>query len=315
MNADYSRIFVTGASGFIGSELCRQLQAAGHPLRLLQRAAPVASCLMDDPDVTIIQGDISNSDALRAGMEEAGLIFHLAGIAPTGGVNPDRLFQSHVEGTRNLLQQAVAAGVGRLVYISSSLAQEAQQRPGQASAYATAKLQAENMLLAAQQAGQIEVVILRPVNVYGVGMKGNIRGLMERILKGSAPPLPRLTTRLSLVGVGDLCRAAIIAGKSSRAAGKTYTVTDGQCYGINDIEAAIYRAAGRKKPGWHTPRVLVYAAALARLGGLSPKAYHNLITDNLFSDEALRQDLGFSPTTTFYAELPAIIASLSSTPP
>jgi nucleoside-diphosphate-sugar epimerase len=312
MGTKDKRVLITGAAGFIGSELCRQLQSGSQPLTLLQRSAPVAHCLQDDPDITVIHGELTDPAVAGQACQGARLVFHLAGIAHTDSVNEKQLFDSHVEGTRVLLQQAQANGVQRLVYISSSLAEEAEVKPARASPYARAKLEAEQVVLAANRTGDIDAVILRPVNVYGVGMKGTIRRLMERIVDGFTPPLPRLATRVSLVGVGDLCRAAILAGNARESAGKTYTVTDGERYGINDIEAAIYHAAGRKKPGWHTPRVLVYAAALARLGGLSPKAYHNLISDNLFSNEALCNDLGFAPTTSFYTELPAILASLSS---
>lgn len=312
MTAGNHRILITGAAGFIGAELCRQLQVDGRPLTLLQRSAAVSPYLREDPDIAVVQGELTDTAVSQRACQDVGLIFHLAGIAHTEGVDAKQVFDSHVEGTRSLLRQALESGVRRLVYLSSSLAREAEVDPAAASPYARAKYQAEQLLLDAGRAGDMETVILRPVNVYGVGMKGNIRRLMERIVDGFTPPLPRLATRVFLVGVSDLCRAALLAAHTPGAAGKTYTVTDGERYAINDIETAIYHVAGRKKPGWHTPRVLVYAAALAGLGGLSPKAYRNLTTNAVFSNEPLCKDLGFTPTTTFYAELPAILAGLSA---
>lgn len=302
-------VLVTGANGFIGTELSRQLQAAGHPLTLLMRPGGTSPCVAGDPDLTLLYGELTDPAVAARACNGIDTVYHLAGRAHTVDQDPDALRRSHVETTRVLLQQARAQGVRRLIYFSSSLAAE-QASASDTDAYAAAKREAESLVREAQAQGHLETVILRPVNVYGIGMRGNIRRLMERVAAGKAPPLPKLATRLSLVGVADLCRAARLAGESRKAVGNCYTVTDGEVYRIDEIEAAIYAALGRKKPGWHTPRVLVYAAAVAGLGGLSLKAYRNLVTDNLHSHRELADALGFHPSSTLYAELPAIVADL-----
>jgi len=178
----------------------------------------------------------------------------------------------------------------------------------------------------AHQQGDIEAVVLRPVNVYGADMNGNIASMISLIGKGRLPPLPKLKTQISLVGVDDLAQAVILCVNKNDAAGKVYYVTDGIRYSITEIERSIYRAWGRKMPAWKIPRMVLYGAAgLAGLltrffiliglkrraaGGISARTYQNLVTDNLFSNEQLCEELGFKPVCNFYEALPHVVDSI-----
>ena len=149
--------------------------------------------------------------------------------------------------------------------------------------------------------------------------------MMSLISKRLMPPLPVLETRISLVSANDVCQAIQLALSSSLAIGKTYTVTDGEDYKISDIEAAIYTQLGRKSPSWRTPRMILYAAAglagvlstvlskiLGTGGGINSRTYRNLTQDNVFSNQALCTELGFTPTTTLYLQLAEILEQLST---
>lgn len=348
MNSAAKTTLVTGASGFIGQHLCRQLQAAGHAVRTFSqgsnarnevKSGSVTSVVADlrtsptDSFVTTVNNavmehitaDICDTDALHLACQGVDTVFHLAAIAHVSGVDAAALQRVNVEGTRAVLDAAISSAVRRIVFFSSSLAgvavpvqtQSAEQLPQiNSGPYAQSKRQAEALLLAAGERGDIEVVILRPVNVYGPGMKGNIRSMIRLIAKSLLPPLPKLTNQISLVGVDDLCRAALLAAEALLANGKTYCVTDGENYRINVIEESIYSAMGREKLRWHSPRVLLFAASLlAELAGrmfpgklhIGLQTYRNLVTDNLFSNNALSSELGFRPSTTLYKELPTIM--------
>ena len=96
---------------------------------------------------------------------------------------------------------------------------------------------------------------------------------------------------------------------------------------INDIEEAIYRQFGRRAPTWRTPRLLVYILCMGMegigkslnlfgfritlLSGLGIRTYHNLVEDNLFGNDKIREELGFKPKTTFYCSLPKIVEGLN----
>ena len=210
--------------------------------------------------------------------------------------------------------------------MSSSLALAAEIGQGDITAYGSSKYDAERLVQEAHKRGEIEVVVLRLVNVYGSGMKGNIARMISLIGKGHLPPLPKVDTLISLVGVEDLAQAALLSITSNEAKGQTYYVTDGLSYSITEIEQAIYRAWGRKLPAWQTPRMLLYGSAamagwMSRLfaligakrrapGGISRRTYQNLVKDNLFNNERLCKELGFKPVCNFYESLPHIVDSL-----
>ncbi|MBQ13509.1 MAG: NAD-dependent epimerase/dehydratase family protein [Gammaproteobacteria bacterium] len=308
-------VLVTGANGFIGSCLCARLLQQGCRLTaLLHSPSEALSATLD----RAIVADVCDAGSLGLAFDSIDTVFHLAGVAHVNTNKTRLLRQVNVVGTSNVLQAAVAANVRRLVFLSSSLVHACETGKGDITVYGQSKLEAEQLLMAAHANQQIEVVILRPVNAYGTAMKGNIRRMISLIANKRLPPLPRLENELSLVGVEDLVSALMLAANSMAASGKTYYVTDGESYRINDIEQAIYKALGRNRPGWYSPRVVLYAAsALAgRVGkiigtGINTRTYYNLVNSNCFSNQQIQDELGFSPTSNLYAELPAIVKRIA----
>lgn len=302
---------VTGASGFIGRQLCASLRAAGYRVRAVVR--PDTAARAEDIGADDMVCASLDASALTAAFADAAVVFHLAGIAHTGVRNRSLLRSVNVEGTAAVARAAAAAGVTTLVYFSSVMA----LNPGQ-SAYADSKRQGEAALR--ESAGtSLATVILRPVNVYGPGMRGNLSTMARLIMARCLPPLPRLDNRLAMVSVQDVCRAAVAVAAQPRCAGKAYTVSDGQYYTPTAIEAAIYQGLGRNKPSWHTPRVLFLAAAgaaeLAGKLGLTRSSfglgtYRNLVSDQQVAIDELQQDSGYTPSLTLYDALPDILNSL-----
>lgn len=319
---------VTGANGFIGAHLCSYLLQQDYFVRALVHSNQKDSSsrldgLVAENEVAteVTVADICDADKLSSVFDGVDTVFHLAGVAHVGLSDYKIMQRLNVEGTRNILGVATASGVRRLVFFSSSLAQACESGAGDMTDYGRTKLEAERLLLAAHHSGEIEIVILRPVNVYGAKMKGNIRAMIAMIARRRLPPLPKLENRLSLVGVDDLVKAAVLAAESRDAGGKIYCVTDGKSYSINEIEQAIYQSLGRKLPGWHSPRVLLYAAsALAGVlgkmtnsgSGINIRTYHNLTRSNSFSSQEIESDLGFVPANNLYDELPGIVAYVTA---
>ncbi len=254
-------------------------------------------------------------------------MFHLAAYAHVNQHDLEAMRATNVEGTRALLSAAVAAGVRRIVFFSSSLAAQGiaegglkeQGRTAELTAYGSAKRDAEELLLTAARAGQIEVCCLRPVSVYGLGMKGNLLTMIRLISRGLLPPLPTPSATLSLVGLGDLCEAALLAAVAPAANGSTYTVTDGRTYTVKGIELSVRRALGLREPRWQTPLPLLWAGAaclevvskllrLQNAPGL--RSYRVLTTDSVFSCEKIQNELGYNPAATFADELPGILQQL-----
>lgn len=291
-------------------------------VRLLLRNPAKIACLPTALQAKPILGDLLNVQSLLDACADIDTIFHLAGSAHVNSSvkGRDEAFRTNVVGTENLLKAALKQNVRRVVYLSSSLAQSAEANAGDVTDYGRGKRAAEIALLEAAEQQLIEVAILRPVNVYGVGMKGNIASMISLIHRGRLPRLPALSSNISLLGVEDLASALLLAAGSEQTA-KTYTVTDGQNYPIAAIEEAIYRVLGKRLPRWKTPAVILYAAAavagiVTRIAGressISSRTYRNLTSDNLFANNEICTELGFQPTQNLYQVLPEIADDIVS---
>ncbi|MGM0634324.1 MAG: NAD-dependent epimerase/dehydratase family protein, partial [Pseudomonadota bacterium] len=188
------------------------------------------------------------------------------------------------------------------------------------SPYGQSKYDAEQALLAAHRAGDIRVTILRPVNVYGSGMKGNLMTLIRLARRGRLPPLPDLPERFSLVSVDDLCQAVWLAASGAGPDTDTpvYPVTDGHVYGLREVETAIRQALGRPQPRWALPRSALFLGALGleiadrflRLDNAPGlRNYHALTRGRVVDDRATREALAYEPVGRFQDVLPDLISS------
>lgn len=261
-------------------------------------------------------GDLLDQKSLLEACANVDTILHLAGVAHVSTTT--KVNDTNVVGSANLLEAALAKKVRRIIFLSSSLAHAAETDSGDVTSYGKEKRTTELLLLEAADRGQIETLILRPVNVYGTGMKGNIASMISMIHRGRLPRLPNLNSKISLLGVDDLASAILLAANSDRTS-RIYAVTDGQDYPIAAIEEAIYRCLGKRLPRWRTPAVILYAAAVlagsvARLSGrdtgISSRTYRNLTADNLFRSEDICAELGFQPSQNLYQALPKIVDNI-----
>ena len=311
---------ITGGSGFVGRALLARAERAATfkqrpPLpRLLERRPTEPSTLFES-----CIGDLVDPHSLRRACEGIDTIIHLAGIAHVGSAASAEARAVNLDGSLSLLRMAIDAGVKRFVFLSSTLSLD------QSTQYGRDKHAVEEALLSAAAAGSIEVVILRAVNIYGVGMRGNIAAMIRLISSGVLPRLPKLTNRLSLVGVDDVVSALLLAATLDSPADPSalmaklairVTLTDGCTYEINAIEKSIYDAVERSPSHWRLPIVLLFAAsAMAELleklrifrSGIGLRTYRNLTRDNLFDNHSATAELGFEPSTTFFAQIDTLV--------
>jgi UDP-glucose 4-epimerase len=309
------RVLVTGPSGFIGQHLLAHLHQSDYLLTLLVHSrAPV---LPPGAQARVYQGDLQDSAVLRQACEGVDTVFHLAALAHVNQARRNQTHRINVQGTAALLEAALATGVRRIVYFSSILA---DQRPSQVrSVYGDSKREAECLLLNAAADHDIEVVCLRPANVYGPGMKGNLASMIRLIDRGLFPPLPHSASQISLLHVDDLCRAAILAAQAPQANRQIYTVTDGVDYSMRELERGIRQALGKPALRWSVPLWVLYVAAL-KLEILSRvlrlrnapglRSYHALTAANAFSCEKISHELGYNPGASFFQALPDLLPQL-----
>ena len=308
---------ITGSSGFVGRALLARLATFNQRpplLRLLERRPTEPPTVFQS-----CAGDLGDLQSLRRACEGIDTVIHLAGIAHVGSAASAEARAINLDGSLSLLRMAIDAGVKRFVFLSSTLSSD------QSIQYGRDKHAVEEALLAAAAAGSIEVVILRAVNIYGVGMRGNIAAMIRLISSGVLPRLPKLTNRLSLVGVDDVVSALLLAATLDSPADPSalmaklairVTLTDGCTYEINAIEKSIYDAVERSPSHWRLPVVLLFAAsAMAELleklrifrSGIGLRTYRNLTRDNLFDNHSAKAELGFEPSTTFFAQIDKLV--------
>jgi len=176
---------VTGATGFIGSALCRALLAAGHPVHALHRRSSSLTAL-EGLALTRFVGDILSPDTLPPAMQGVEWVFHAAGVVDYWR-KPDQVIPVVLQGTRNVVTAARQAGVRRLVLTSSMAAMGVPKRsellteehtfnlPAHHFRYGYAKRQAELEALRIAE-GATEVVVVNPSAVFGAGDLNQISG-------------------------------------------------------------------------------------------------------------------------------------------
>lgn len=261
------RILLTGASGFVGPHVVVALLRAGYRLRLAQRRpGPVAEGVE-----TIVTGDLSAPTDWTAALAGVDHVVHMAGLAHAGPGLDEALYRRvNTEATLELARAAAAAGVRRFVYLSSiktlsgafdgpPLTEDAEPVP--TDAYGRSKLAAEQGLAKLDLAW----VALRPVLIYGPGVKANMAALLR--LAQSPLPLPfgGLKALRSLLAVENLADAILFALTPACPAGRAYTVSDPEPISVAGMLTAMRAGLGRAPGLLPVPeRVL---RALARLAG------------------------------------------------
>ena len=312
---DMRRVLVTGATGFIGRHLVNFLLTNKYRVCVYSRHGFSADFFPDVHRDDWITGEIEDKQALVKACADADAVVHLANLSHVGLEGPANLYCSNVKSTQLVCQACLDGGIKRLVYLSSVLA----ENPGR-SAYAQSKKLAEDIVIkyGAEYGGTMRTSILRPVNVYGPDMKGNIAALIRGIRRRRLPPLPHLNNRISMVSVHDVCRAIHILLESAQKSGKVYTLSDREEYTPVRIEAAIYKALRRHPPTWRTPRMVFFVASLCAEGlnrlriwrnSLGLRTYRNLTTDSTNQCRGLEEDFGFTTMRSFEEQLPSIISS------
>lgn len=239
------KVLVTGASGFIGRNLCVFLKEKGYFIR-----GAVRNDVRDvsGADEYIQVGDINESTNWQQALAGVDTIIHLAArvhIMNDAAADPVEAFRKvNVLGTEHLAQAAAKAGVRRFIFISSIGVNgefthgkpfTENDIPNPVGPYAVSKLEAEQSLRKVAENAGMEVVILRPPLVYGSGVKANFKNLIK--IAGSGFPLPfkGIRNRRSFLYVGNLVDAVITCITHPLASGETFLVSDGQDMSTPDL--------------------------------------------------------------------------------
>jgi nucleoside-diphosphate-sugar epimerase len=302
-----ARVLVTGASGFIGRALVTALQAAGFEVTVALRRP--ADSPQDTAAVrTIIVGEIDASTDWRAALEGVTHVVHLAGIAhqpiAEDVATVVRYYAVNVNATAGLARAAAAAGVTRLVFLSSIKVngEETGARPyteadlpAPQDIYGRSKWQAEQTLADIARQTGLAVTVLRSPLVYGPGVGGNFASLL-RLCDTSVPlPFGAIDNRRSLIARTNLVDAIIACLDHPAAAGETFLLRDGEDLSTAELVRRLRRALER--PARLVPVPPKLLMDLARFVGRG-KTARRLIGSLTVDDGKLRTMLDWQPPQT-----------------
>ncbi len=231
-----SRVFVTGATGFVGEAVVYRLllDKVYEPIAAV-RSETRLSGLCD-----VVPFALDEGVALPP-LKNVQAVIHCAArvhVMEESATDPLSLFrQMNVEGTARLARHAAACGVKRFIFVSSIKVNgeqtsavkpfTADDQPDPVDLYGISKREAEDVLRRIAQETGMEVVIVRPPLVYGPGVKANFLSMMRWLGKGLPLPLGALSNRRSLVAIGNLVDLLVTCVAHPAAANQTFLVSDG----------------------------------------------------------------------------------------
>ena len=320
------RIFVTGATGFIGTRLVQALIDRGHPIRALSRRPnpqpPPGFDVRNNPFehelVELVRGDITDADSLVAGMEGCSHVFHLAAYAKNWAPDRQTYFEMNVQAVRNVFDAARRHDVGRVVWTSTMLTFGPtppgvvgdEEMPRITDRYYTeyeeTKTIAEKEALKAAREG-FPVVIVNPGRVFGPGQltEGNsVATLIDDYDRGKVPVLLNRGVNVgNYVLVDDVVEGHIRAMEKGRI-GQRYLLC-GENVSLKEFFRAIDRVSGRRH--FQVPLLKFAPLVFAHLQKKRAEWFHvypqitpgwvkTFLVDWAYSSEKAKRELGYEFT-------------------
>jgi nucleoside-diphosphate-sugar epimerase len=320
-------ILVTGATGFVGRHLCTHLTKLGFKIRAAVRSGPNVAKILPGAEVHVI-GDIGPDTDWTKLLQGVDVVIHLASrvhVMQDAEQNPLALYRHvNVQGTQKLAQQAVVAGVKRLIFLSSikvngELTNESpftlNSPDNPQDAYAVSKMEAEQLLRRLSEKSSMEVVIFRPPLIYGAGVKANFLRLMSLIERGIPLPFGLIRNKRNLLYVGNLVDAVALAVNHLQAKNKTYLIADKESFSTPELVAALAKSLD-KKPSL-IPLPPIFLKWMALLSGKAPEIERlsqsleidsSQLRDELGWDQPYSAAEGFKRTADYYRYLKVQLA-------
>jgi dihydroflavonol-4-reductase len=309
------RAFVTGGTGFIGGRLVKKLRDRGDSVVALVRS-PDKALELERMGCELVQGDLTDLDAIGRGLEGADIAFHGAAIYKVGIPKSDHehMYDTNVRGTERVLDAAIEARTPRIVYVSTvnvfgnthgEIVNESYERStagnGFLSYYDQTKYEAHQAAVDRIAKGA-PIVIVQPGGVYGPGDHSEIGNMIGQFRSGRLPMVPFPELGFNLVYVDDVAEGCILAAEKGEV-GQSY-VLGGEISTMKGMLEKVAQIDGKKPPTRTLPTALIKAVAPAgpvvgKLMGLPPNVRELISASEdvtyWATDTKAREELGYQP--------------------
>jgi nucleoside-diphosphate-sugar epimerase len=305
------RILVTGGTGFTGAALVKRLREAGHAVVALDYKEGLQCDALRALGAEVVIGSVTDRDAVRQSMRGVEFVFHLAAAFRELNVPNSFYDEVNVNGTRNVLEAALAEGVWKFVYCSTCgvhgnvdsppAGEDAPIQP--ADYYQRTKYEAEP-LVKQLGAGKMETVILRPAAIYGPGDPERFFMIFKRVAKGTFPMFGSGCTLYHPLYVDNLVDAFLLCLAPGAGDGREYLIADDEYYPIEEIVKAVGRALEVPVRIPHYPVLPVVVIGhivekLCRPFGITPPIFPRRVDwyrqNRAFDIARAKQELGYRP--------------------
>jgi len=305
------KAFVTGGTGFIGKQLVRKLRERGDEVVALVRTPSKAT----DLDAEIVQGDLSDEDAIRQGVQGCDSVFHVGATYKVGIPKTEHaaMYDANVKGTERVIDNAVEAGVQRIVYVSTGnvygntrgqVVDETYVRPQPPdflSYYDETKYLAHQAALERIKAGA-PVIIAQPGGVYGPGDPSELGNMIDQARTGKLKLRLFPDAGFNFIYVDDVADGLLLVHDKGRI-GEAYNIA-GEKATMGDLVDKTCELVGRKPPKATMPPALMKMAipigpVVGKIMGFPPNLGELIKTSDgvtfWMTDQKARDELGFAP--------------------
>jgi len=263
------KVFVTGATGFIGGEVARQLRGRGDEVVCLVRS-PEKGGRLTELGCKLVAGDLGDGTAIRAGMDGCDAAIHAAAMYEVGIPAKQRpaMREANVAGTEGVMAAALDAGIPRVVYVSTvgifgntngQVVDETYEHPGRefTSYYEETKLEAHKLVKRMIDQQGLPAIIVQPGGVYGPGDTSQVADLLEQFFAGRLPLMPFPELGICMTHVEDIAGGILLALDKGKL-GETYVIS-GPATTMREAIETVARISGRKAPKRELPVGLMKA--------------------------------------------------------
>jgi nucleoside-diphosphate-sugar epimerase len=307
------KAFVTGATGFIGGNLAKRLRARGDSVAALVRSPEKAGDLRD-AGCELVEGDLADEGAIRAGLDGCDAVFHVGAVYKVGIRTAEQpaMYDANVEGTKRVLDAAIDAGISRIVYVSTNgvfgntrgkVVDESYERQPLdfLSYYEETKVLAHREANSRIEAGA-PILIAQPGGVYGPGDTSQLGNFIDQVRKGRMPLKVFPESGFNFVHVDDVIEGILLVHDKGRL-GETY-ILGGEIATVDRLIELVARLSGRRPPRFTLPPMMAklaipFGPVLGPLFKLPPNLREGIRSAQGVTywgtHEKAKRELGYSP--------------------